>query len=189
MSVINDLKNLSSRQRCMIQRAAGKLRKHLPLTHTIILNRKPGIETVRELTDFELVVFVNAGSEAERKRIISESLYNKGSGVVSDSYRIYDPGLAYIRSEREVTPDEAEALTYEYTEVYDDSRQAYLEFVEKHLKLFVKADHMNVITVNASEMEKGNPLYYSLYVINLYKRGYVVYNRDIQPTVTVQKRV
>ncbi len=189
MSVTDDLKKLSSWHRRMIQRAAGKIRKYLPSTHTIIINRKPGIEDARKFTDYELIAFVNVESEVERERIISESAYNKGSGVQSEFYRIYDPGLAYIGSRREISPDEDKALTYEYEEVYDDSRQDYLEFVEKHLKLFVKDGSMNVITVNASEMEKDNPLYYSLYIISRYKTGYVVYNHDIQPIVTIQNRV
>ncbi len=189
MSVIDDLKNLSSQQRRFIQRAAGKLRKMLPTTHTIIINRKPGLQKAVNLTDFELTVLVNAESEAEKERTVSESLFNKGSGKVSAPCRIYTPGYAYIQSSREVDPDEAEALTYEYEDVYDNSRQAYLELLKKHLKLFVKDGSMNVITVNAPEMEKGNPLYYKLYTINLYLIGYVIYNRDIQPIVTIQKRI
>ncbi len=189
MSIINDLKNLSTQQRRFIQRAAGKLRKMMPATHTIIISRKPGIENGREFTDFELIAIVNDESEAEKERTLSESDFNKGSGEVSAPYRIFNPGLAYIRSSREISPNEAEALTYEYEDVYENTRQAYLNLLEKHLKLYVKGDCMNVITVNASEMETSNPLYYGLYIINLYKRGYVVYNRYIQPIVTIQKQV
>ncbi len=189
MSIINDLNNLSSRQRRIILRAAGKLLRELPTTHTITINRKPGIDNGREITDFELTVFVNAESEAESKRIVSESVYRKGRSAVPESYRTYDPGFAYIQSERAITADEAEALTFEYAEVYENSRQAYLKFVEKHIKLFVKGDCISVITINAPEMEKSNPLYYALYTINRYKTGYVVYNRDIQPIITIQKQV
>ncbi len=188
MSVIDDLKTLSLRQRRMILRAAGKLLRQLPTTHTIVLRRKTGIEISREVADFELIVFVNAESEAETERIISESVYNGGSGAVSESCRIYDPGFAYMRCSYVLSSDEDEALTYEYAEVYDDTRRAYLEFIGRHLRLFVKAGNMNVITVNAPEMEKDDPLYYKLYIINQSERGYMVYNRDIRSRITIDKR-
>ncbi len=197
MSVIDDLKKLSSRQRRIIQRAAGKLLRELPTVHTVVINRKPGIDTARMYTDFELTVFVNPECEVEcevecaveRKHTVSESVYNKGSGKVSESYRIYDPGYAYMESFREVLPNEAEALSFEYTEIYENTRQAYLELLKNHLKLYVKSDCMNVVTVNAAEMKRGNPLYYKLYIINLCARGYVVYNRDIQAIITIHKQL
>ncbi len=136
MSLIDDLKTLSERQRRIIHRAAGRLMRELPTTHSIIIGTKPEIENARELIDFELIIFVNAESEAENKRIISESVYNKGPDTVSETSRIfeiYNPGLAYIRSSREISTDEEEALTYEYNDIYDHSRKAYLEFIRKHL--------------------------------------------------------
>ncbi len=189
MSIINDLQNLPSRQRRFIQRAAGKLRKKLPTTHTIIINRKPGIENGCEFTDFELIAFVNAESETERERTLSKSICNKGSETASESCRIYNPGFAYIQSSREISPDETVALNYEYSEVYENSRQAFLNLLKKHLTLFVKDPCMNVITVNTPEMKRDNPLYYKLYIINQSRKGYVIYNRDIQPNITIQNRV
>ncbi len=187
MNVIDDLKNLSLHHKRMIQRAAGKLLTELPTTHTILINRKPGIEKARETSDFELIVLVNAESEAERERIVSESVYNNGSEALSENCEIYDPGFAYIRSEWAVAPDETEALTNKFTEVYEDTERAYLEFLPKHLNLFVKAGSMNVITINAPEMEKSDPLYYNLYIINKFDTGYMVYNRDIRSLITVHR--
>ncbi len=50
MSIIKELQNLSSRERSRIQSVAAKLRGTLPGTHTIILKKKPGIGTAREIT-------------------------------------------------------------------------------------------------------------------------------------------
>ncbi len=81
------------------------------------------------------------------------------------------------------------AETYDFENIYKETHDSYLEFLERHLMFFVKKDFMSVTTVNTTEMEKDCPLYSRLYMIYHAKTGYVLYNRDIQPFVTINHRV
>ncbi len=201
MSIIDDLKTLSTQQRHIILRFTNRLRKQLPAAHTIIVTGRPGIQTARVLTDYELIVFVNeCGNvndevcetvndevcETVSKRSDSEL---RAYGAVAESYPVCDPGLDYIRSARQVDSEESEAMTYGFKKVYEETRRSYLKFLSKHLMLFVKREYMSVITVNAREMEKSSPHYYRLYMNYQFKTGYVIYNRDVQSIMTIHLRV
>ncbi len=72
---------------------------------------------------------------------------------------------------------------------YKETHDSYLKFLERHLMFFVKNDFMSVTTVNTTEMEKDCPLYSRLYIIYHSKTDYLLYNRDVQPFVTINHRV
>ncbi|MCP4294296.1 MAG: hypothetical protein GY786_01675, partial [Proteobacteria bacterium] len=157
MCVKDNLNNLPFNVVRNISRLAGKLLKELPHIHTVIVDRKPGITTAVKVEDFELFLFVNGESETETKRIISESLYNGGSGIPSENYRIYSPRRDYVKSERLPLSTETNALRYKYPNINKVKNGAYLEFLQEHLTFFTKKGSMNITTINSPEMEKGNP--------------------------------
>ncbi len=120
---------------------------------------------------------------------ISESSAYNAFGVKEESYPICYPRLDYKRSARLVEPEEAVALTYDFENIYKETHDLYLEFLGKHLMFFVKNEFMNVTTVNTTEMEKDCPLYSQLYIIYHTKTDYVLYNRDVQPKITINHRI
>ncbi len=185
MSVRNDLLNLPVSKKKSIARLARKLLRELPNIHTITVEKRYDVSKPEELCDFELIVFLNAENEIETKRIIAESVYYKGSGAPSESYTVYDPGIAYEMSDRELLPDEALALHYEYCSVTEEWKNRYLSFISEHLKFFVKHDFMSITTINSPEMEKGNPIFYKLYVTGHFEKGYVIYNSTLKPFVSM----
>ncbi len=215
-NIIDDLKNLSAQQRRHILRAVNRHLKKLPTAHTIILTKKPTIKTAQVLPDFELIIFVNDSDDMRQMcDEVCDSVSNnqrktcgddqkcdeKGNHTVSDSstynafgakeetYRIFHPRSDYSRSARLVEPEESVALSYDFENIYKETHDSYLEFLERHLIFFVKKDFMNVTTVNTTEMEKDCPLYSRLYIIYHSKAGYVLYNRDVQPIVTINHRI
>ncbi len=205
MNIIDDMKNLTEQQRLLITRFTNRLLKQLPTAHTITLTRRPGLKRASLLTDYEVIVFVNEVSGVSEhvrnhkndgaRSHVSESGNSKSSvskiyAAATETYPICNPGLDYIHSARLIYEEEAEALSYGFKEVFEETRQSYFECLKKHLMFFVKRESMNVITVNSREMQKGKNLkYYRYYMIFHSKTGYVLYNRDVQPTVTLHTRL
>ncbi len=197
MNIIDDMKNLSDQQRRLIMRLANKLLKQLPTAHTIILTRRPGLKFASVLTDYELTVFVteygvsvcDSVCDSASKSSGSKSSVSKIYAAATETYRVCNPGLDYIHSARLVDEEEAEALSYEFRDVHDETRLSFLECLTKHLMFFVKKESMSVTTVNSTEMQKSDKLYYRLYMIFKLETGYVLYNRDVRPIVTIHTRL
>ncbi len=188
MSIIDDLKNLTAQQRRHILRAANRHMKKLPTTHTIILTKRPTVKTAQVLTDFELIIFVNDVSDGGDRTVSESSAYN-AYGAKGETYPIIHPCLDYSQSARLVEPEESVALSYDFENIYKETQNTYLEFLERHLMFFVKKDFMNVTTVNTTEMEKERPLYSRLYMIYHSEKDYVIYNRDVRPIITINHRI
>ncbi len=53
------------------------------------------------------------------------------------------------------TEEAAEALTYRFPDLYEETWQSFIECFTKHLMSFVKKESMNVTTVNSTEMSIG----------------------------------
>ncbi len=120
---------------------------------------------------------------------IKLSFCSKPYGSEEDPYPVIHPGLDYIRSTRLVDPEEAEAVSYGFERVEEVTLRSYLDFLTKHLMIFVKKDYLSVTTVNAAEMEISRAYYYRLYMSYQLATGYVIYNRDVRPTMTLHHRV
>ncbi len=58
-SIIENMKNLTERQRRLITRFTNRLLKRLPTAHTIIMTRRPGLKTASVMTDYEVIVFMS----------------------------------------------------------------------------------------------------------------------------------
>ncbi len=209
-NIIDDMKKLTEQQRRIIARFANTLLKKLPTTHTIIMTRKPGLKFASVLTDYELIIFVNEygddggdGNDGEgmnncrcKCRFDNEGKSGKPKSsashvyaAVSETYRICNPQMDYIHSSRLVDKEELEALTYGFKDVHEDTRHSYLKCLKKHLMFFVKRESMSVTTVNTTEMHKKDRLYHRLYMIFKLETGYVLYNRDTRPMVTLNIRL
>ncbi len=209
-NIIDDMKNLTEQQRRIIARFANTLLKKLPDTHTIIMTRKPGLKFASLLTDYEVIIFVNDDSEGddgegddgkgindrckcrcdgESKNRKSKSSASNIYAAVTETYPICNPQMDYIHSSRLVDKEETEALTYEFKDIHEDTRHSYLNSLRKHLMFFVKKESMSVITVNTTEMHKKDRLYHRLYMIFKLETGYILYNRDTRPMVTLNKRL
>ncbi len=185
MNVKEDLKEVSISVRKSIARFARKLQNSTPEIHTIIVDRRRGDVKAEKITDFELTIFFDAGSEEETKRIISESMHYSGSGAVSENYTVLDPEKSYVRSEHVDNEEGLKALLYKSVHLYKTKQIPYLEFIREHRKLFIKNDYITVSTMNSPEMEKSNPLFYKLYITHCYEMGHVVYNRLLKPFITM----
>ncbi len=216
MNITNDMKNLTEQQRRTIARFANTLLKKLPTIHTIIMTRKPGLKTASVLTDYELIIFAcDDGSRSDIKckkvcddirKILCDGVNDSVSDVVGknknpkssvpdvyaavgETYPICNPQMDYVISSRLVDKEESEALTYGFKDVHEDTRNSFLECLRKHLMFFVKRESMSVTTVNTTEMHKKDRLYHRLYMIFKLETGYVLYNRDTRPMVTLQIRL
>ncbi len=198
MSIIEDLKNLTEQQRRHILRAANRHMKKLPATHTVILTKRPTVKTAQVLTDFELIIYasdddgmrqmcgeVNDESDGTVSEISADNIF----GAKQETYRVIHPSLHYKQSARLVEPEESVALTYDFENIYKETHDTYLEFLAKHLMFFIKKDFMNITTVNTTEMEKDCPLYSRLFIIYHSRKDYVLYNRDVQPFITINHRI
>ncbi len=198
MNIIEDLKNLTEQQRRHILRAANRHMKKLPATHTVILTKRPGLKTASVLTDFELIIYVSDGVRqmcnevyecVDDDRTVSKISADNIFGAKRETYRVIHPSLHYKQSARLVEPEESVALAYDFESSYKGTHDTYLEFLAKHLMFFVKNNFMNITTVNTTEMEKDCPLYSRLYIIYHSKNDYVLYNRDVQPIITINHRI
>ncbi len=185
MTVKYDLIKLPLTTKNAVARLARRVLKVLPDTHTIVLIKKPEIMRATLFSDFEMIIFVNAETEVETKRIIAESRFNGGSGLPSPSYRIYDPHMAYIETERIPSQDELSALNYHFTKIPPHVEKSYLNFLSEHLKFFKKHDFLNITTVNSPEMEKSDPLYYQLYITHHIEKGYMIFSTLNKPTLSL----
>ncbi len=185
MNFRDELKQLPLQLKRSIARAARKLLQQQPNIHTILLEKKYGVTTADQLTDFELILYYNGENYEENQEIISESIYYGGSGEVSDNYRIYDPGRGYLTSRRLPLPDESGALLYKSPHMLEKRESDYLNYLEEHLKYFRKNDYLDITTINSPEMEKSNPLYYVLYNTYHVEKGYMIYNRLIKQYITM----
>ncbi|MCP4297631.1 MAG: hypothetical protein GY786_18695, partial [Proteobacteria bacterium] len=134
MNFRDELKQLPYQLKRSIARTSRKLLQKQPNIHTILLDKKYGVTTACQLRDFELTVYYNAESYEENQRIISESIYNGGSGEVSENYRIYDPGRGYQKGQRLPLPDESEALLYKSPHMLEKFESNYLNYLQEHLK-------------------------------------------------------
>ncbi len=184
MNVRYDVLKLPVNKRKSIAKFARKLLKEQPNIHTIILDRKHGVEKAEQLTDFELLLFFNAETDSETKRIISESSFYGGSGKPSENYRVYHPGKAYQKNERRILREEAIGLLYKFSDI-QDRKTEYLEFLQEHRKFFTINDYMDISTVNSPEMEKSNPLFYQVFMTSHFEKGYLVYNELVKPYITM----
>ncbi len=137
---------------------------------------------------WESIFFINAESETETKRIISESLYYGGSGIPSENYRIYSPRRDYVKSERLPLSTETNALRYKYPNINKVKNGAYLEFLQEHITFFTKKGSMNITTINSPEMEKGNPLFSKLYITHRFQQGYLIYNELLKPIISMHRK-
>ncbi len=164
MTVNDDIKELSVQIKKLLSRRARQLLEELPGIHTIIIDRREGVAKARDLSDFELLIFVNENSE----------------DCNSDNCTIFDPGKGYVRTERPVLPDETIALQYRFTNLSEKRDSDYLNLLQEHLKVFKKNRFPDIITVNSQEMEKDDPLYYKLFISYRFKKGYLLYNRFMQ---------
>ncbi len=194
MSIKDDLKTLTDQQRLQLVRFANRLRKRQPAAHTLIITRRPGLLEARVLTDFELIVFVDKRRKVRDMQCdytskIKPTFHSKPYGSEEDPYPVIHPGLDYVRSARLVSPEEAEAVSYGFERVEEVTQRSYLDFLTKHLMFFVKKDYLSVTTVNAAEMEISRAYYYRLYMSYQLATGYVIYNRDVRPTMTLHHRV
>ncbi len=210
MNITDDMKTLSEQHRRIIARFANTLLKKLPDTHTIIMTRRPGLKIASVLTDYELIIFVGGGANGangangenevnncrckcrcddESKSRKPKSSASNVYAAAAETYPICNPQMDYIHSSRLVDKEEAEALTYEFKDVHEDTRHSFLECLRKHLMFFVKRESISVTTVNTTEMQKKNRLYHRLYMIFKLETGYVLYNRDTRPMVTLNKRL
>ncbi len=184
MSVRDELEKAPLEVKRNIARFARKLLKKQANIHTIIVEKKQGIERADKFTDFELLLFYNAECDIENKRIISESAYYGGSGKMSENCRIYSPGSAQQKNERVPLPDDPCALLYRIKELRKDESD-YLGFLREHLNFFTINDYMDITTVNSPEMEKSNPLFCQLYTTYHFEKGYLIYNRLVKPFITL----
>ncbi len=203
MSIIDDMKNLSELQCRLITRFTNRLLKRLPAAHTIIMTRKPGLKTALIPTDYELIIFMRDDGEGDNgegdngegddndlsKNRKSKSSVSKIYTAAGVTYPVCNPQLNYIQCSRLVSEEDLKALSYRFPDTYERTRNAFLECLTNHLMFFVKEDTMNITTVNTTEMKKANLLYYQIYMIFHSKTGYVLYNRDVQPIVTLHTRV
>ncbi len=185
MSIKTEQTELPDRVKRSVAKFAGKLLRDDPNIHTILLDIKEGIEKAEQLTDFELQVFYHAGSDKENRRIIAESFYNGGSGEVSENYRMFEPRRNYKKVQYIAQPHEVEALTFYFRDIHKKKEPEYMRFLEDHVSLFIKKDYLDVTTVNSTEMEKSDPLFYRLYIGYCFKKRYVVYNRLLKPLITL----
>ncbi len=181
----NELIQLPYEIKRSIARFAAKLLRDDPKIHTILLDIKEGIEKAEQITDFELQVFYHAGSEEENRRIIAESFYNGGAGETSENYRIFSPRRNYKQVQRRVQPHEVEALTFYFPHIHNKKGAEYLKYLEDHGTCFIKNDFLDVTTINSTEMEKSDPLFYNLYISYCFKKRYVIYNRLLKPIITM----
>ncbi len=185
MSIRYDMLKLSAGNNSSLCRLARKLVVELPDTHTIIINRKPGIMRPKELCDFEMAVFINSESEAETDRKIAELKYGKGAGSPSDSTAVYHPGMAFEKREPSPSLRDTRALYYDFPTVSKELRDNYLEFLRIHEKFFTKHNFLNITTVNSSEMRRCNPAFYGVYITNLYEKGYLIFNGALKPQISL----
>ncbi len=186
MNVRYDLKNVPEKIRKSIARFARKLLKKQPNIHTIVVDRKQGVQKAEKFTDFELLLLYNAESERETKRIISESVGCGGSEKISENGRIYSPGRAYRKSEETAHHDETSALEYYFPDIHKRKYSIYMEFLKKHLNYFTINDYFDIITINSPEMEKDDPLLYKLFTTYHFEKGYVVFSSQSKPFITTQ---
>ncbi len=194
MSIEDDLKTLTPQQRLQLVRFANRLRRHQPAAHTLIITRRPGLREARLVTDYELIVFVDKrrnvrDMDCDYSSIRKHTFRPRPYGGEEDPYPVVHPGLAYIQSARLVAREEAEAVGYGFGREDKVTQRSYLDFLAKHLMFFVKKDYLSVTTVNAGEMETNQAYYYRLYMSYQLTTGYVMYNRDVRPTMTLQHRV
>ncbi len=185
MSIRDELKDLSFQMKRSIARTARKLLSEQPNIHTIVVDKKPGVKTGREYTDFELLLFYNAETEEETRRIISESSFYGGSGEVSKNYQIFNPGRGYLESDRTVQSDETWALLYKFRDNHTRKEPDYMAFLQEHLNFFTKSDYLGVTSLNTPEMEKSNPLFSSLYTTYHSEKGYLLFNKQVKPFITM----
>ncbi len=185
MSIQNEVQQLPYGVKRSIARYSRRLLKEEPSIHTILLKIKQGVKKAEQITDLELYVFYHTGSEEENSRIIAESIYNGGSGEVSENCRIFDPGRNYQKARRTVLPHEASALALYFPVIHKKKEPEYMKFIEDHGTFFIKKDFLNITAINSTEMEKSDPRFYKLYIGYCFKNGYVVYNRLLNPFMTM----
>ncbi len=182
MTVRFDLLKLPLNKKRSITRLAARLLRELPDTHTIVIDKKPGIMRAKMLNDFELFVFVNAGTREKAETVRS------ASRLPSDTYDVYDPRMAYKRRDRQPQQRETEALHYRYSNIYEGMENSFRNFLHKHLKFFIKEDFLDITTINSEEMKRDNPLYYRLYLMNRFEKGSPVYCRQAKPNISLPGR-
>ncbi len=166
MSIQNEVLQLSYEVKRSIARFARKLLKDEPNIHTILLEVKQGVEKAKQVTDLELQVFYHTGSKEE-------------------SCRDFNPGRNYQHGQRTVQPHEACVLASFFPQLHKKKEPEYMKFLEEHGTFFIKKDYLDITTINSTEMEKSDPLFYKLFISHSFKKGYVVYNRLMNPLVTM----
>ncbi len=188
MSVSSDLYKLPLREKRIVARLAKRLMREFPATNTIIAEVKRGVKNGVGHADFELTLFIDDIIKPGLKAEEADFLVREESKIPVDIYRTFKPGMAY--EERDYCPlqDEAHALQDKYYKIYDKTRENYLSFLRDHLKYYTKHNFIDVITVNCTEMERANPLFYQLYVSYRFEKGYLVYNRVLRSEIILDER-
>ncbi len=185
MSLKYDILKLSISKQESISRLARKLLVKFPDTHTIILSRKEGVMRPKEFSDFRLTLFINSESESETKRKIEGTTYGIETGTFSVSSSLYHPDMGYKKEEREFWLSDSTALYFHYSVVPQNLRRCYMEFLSIHEKSFIKSGYLNITTIDSSEMKFGDPLFYKLYIVHLYEKGYLIFNKTLKPTISL----
>ncbi len=82
--------------------------------------------------------------------------------------------------------DEADALHYEYGIVTPSLRQEYLEYLNTHCQFFVCNEFPEIVTLNMMEMKRDNVRFFRDYVTGKFDQGYLVYNREMKPMLSLE---
>ncbi len=178
MCLNNDLYKLPLREKRIIARLAKRLMAKFPATHTIIAETKRGVKNGVDHTDFELTLFIDDTIKTE-----VDSLLKEESGISVAIQRSFQPGMAYEARDYCPFQDETHALKNKYYKVYGKTRENYLNFLCDHLCYFTKHNFIDIVTVNTTEMEKDNPLFYQLYIAYRFEKGYLVYHKTLRPEI------
>ncbi len=171
MTLKEKLNNLPLNTKKRIAKLSRKLMKEFPNLHTIIINTQPGSVKGELFTDFELIVFFNGNTDLQKPDCKSSRPDNIAGG-----YKM-----------RECFPVSGEtiALYYEYSVVPEKLQNDYLNLLSKHRMFFVKNDFPDVTAVNSAEMYNDDPKFYKLYITNQFEKGYLIYNSDLKPVISL----
>ncbi len=139
----------------------------------------------KEFSDFRLTLFINSECESETNRKIAETAYDIETGTFSVSNSLFHPDMGYKKEERQFWQSDFKALNFHYSVVPQNLRRCYMKFLSIHEKTFVKNGFLNITTIDSSEMKFGDPLFYKLYIVHLYEKEYLVFNKSLKPIVSL----
>ncbi len=184
MNVTSDLVNLSIYWKMRLLRLTRKLLKKYPNIHSIIISRQgAGLKSAEKFTEFELFLFLN--EEADSEKGISHSLKSGHPQGSADSYRIYEPGMGYKRSERSHAESETEALHYGFGTLSPELKQDYLNFLNTHCCFFETDGFPGITTLNSTEMKKDDSRFYGFYITGQFDNGYLICHREVKPKISL----